>query len=143
MSIPLEKLSPQAQKQILEKLKIQKMKPEKQTKFHNIPTTVADIHFDSQKEAARFQELLLLKQQGKIQNLKLQVDYTLQEAYTTCEGKRIRAIRFRADFAYEERVGEGWKKVVEDVKSKPTKTKVYQLKMKLMAEKYGIIIREI
>ena len=40
------------------------------------------LRFDSKKEARRFEALLLRLQAGEIQNLKLQQDYTLQEAYT-------------------------------------------------------------
>jgi hypothetical protein len=151
-------------------------------KYHNQKAVryVGDnaIRFDSQKEARRFDELVLLQKAGKIRELKLQVDFTLQEAYTLPEtGNRVRAIRYRADFTYLERVrddfgwcvqgsvdaddpsvscadsspcareplgaGEGWRYVVEDVKSEATKTRTYQLKRKLMLDRYGIQIREV
>jgi len=121
------------------------------------------IRFDSQKEARRFDELLLLWRKGNIRDLKLQEDFTLQEAYTSPEtGTRVRAIRYRADFTYLERVGDDfgcmtggqgsgrptdegcvWRKVVEDVKSEATKTRVYEIKKKLLREKFGIEIREV
>ena len=108
-----------------------------------------EVVFDSQKEARRFDELLLRLRAGQIRDLKLQPEFTLREAYTTPEGFRIRAIRYRADFSYEERVpglggGEdSWKKVVEDVKSEATRTRVYEMKKKLLIERHGIYIREI
>lgn len=67
----------------------------------------SQIIFDSQKEARRFDELVLLERAGKIRDLKLQVDFTLQEAYTMAKtGNRVRAIRYRADFTYLERVAD-------------------------------------
>lgn len=85
---------------------------------------------------------------GRIRGLKLQPQFTLQEAYTTAEGVRVRAIRYQADFSYElavERPGDetGWVLVVEDVKSRATKTRVYAMKKKLMQERFGIDIQEV
>lgn len=136
----------------------------KRSKYGNVPTEVNGIKFDSQKEANRYKVLLAALQSGSITDLRLQQDFTLQEAYTTPTGKRIRAIRYRADFTYK--LGEGyalpmdastqevveWFKtmhkpgvnqlVIEDVKSKGTKTKEYEIKKKLMADK-GYIILEV
>ena len=61
-------------------------------------------------------------------------------AYTDQEGRRVRAIRYRADFTYRERDG---RLVVEDVKSKPTRTREYLIKRKLMKERRGIDITEV
>lgn len=93
---------------------------------------------------------------GEIRNLRLQQDFTLQEAYTTPEGERVRAIRYQADFCYEERVhcsilhDDGpstsdvrWEPVVEDVKSRATRTQKYIIKRKLMQERFNITIREV
>ena len=99
--------------------------------------------------------------EGLISDLRLQQDFTLQEAYTTPEGQRIRAIRYKADFTYKiEWAGEFmptgvplddlecWRRlgrgamVVEDTKSAPTKTPQYRMKYKMMADK-GYIIREV
>lgn len=108
-------------------------------KYHARKTTVDGITFDSEKEARRFGELKLLLRAGEIKNLKLQQDFTLQEAYTAPDGERVRAIRYVADFTYEEN-GE---LIVEDVKSRATKTRVYEMKRKLLREKYGVKIREV
>ena len=97
----------------------------------------------------RYDELALLLAAEKIRDLKLQPEYTLQEAYTTLEGVRVRAIRYRADFSYERATepdccGEvHWLRVVEDVKSEATKTRVYAIKRKLMRERLGIDVREV
>ena len=110
-------------------------------KYHARKTTVDGITFDSEKEARRFGELKLLLRAGEIKNLKLQQDFTLQEAYTAPDGERVRAIRYVADFVYEDQ--ETGETVVEDVKSRATKTRVYEMKRKLLREKYGVRIREV
>ena len=97
--------------------------------------------FDSQKEARRYDELAMLAAVGVIRDLRLQVQFTLQESYISAEGNRVRAIRYVADFQYFDCVA--GEIVVEDVKSKATKTRVYEVKKKLMAERYGIAIREV
>ena len=89
----------------------------------------------------------------------MQVDFTLQEAYTDGEGRRVRAIRYRADFSYRRKpngqipdtdMGElwdimemKWPLVVEDVKSRATRTKEYIMKRKLMKERFNIDIQEV
>ena len=78
---------------------------------------------------------------GQIQDLRLQVNFTLQEGYTTADGERLRPIVYRADFTYRERTGDGWRPVVEDVKG--VRTKEYNTKRKMMLEKFGVKIREV
>lgn len=106
----------------------------------------AVLRFDSQKEARRYDELAALERAGEIRELRMQVDFTLQEAYTDGEGRRVRAIRYRADFAYwryDDPPG-GWVRyVVEDVKSRATRTKEYVMKRKLMKERFNIDIQEV
>ena len=167
MSIDVKDLPPAYQAQALRKWAEQERKkkrqplhcpadagPGKPTKYHNKPTervtaSGAVLHFDSQKEARRYDELATLERAGKIRDLRLQVDFTLQEAYTDGEGRRVRAIRYRADFTYQkpsfvDRDGETcWALVVEDVKSKATKTKQYAMKRKMMQEHFGIYIQEV
>ena len=123
-------------------------------KYHNKPTervtaSGAVLRFDSQKEARRYDELAALERAGTIRDLRMQVDFTLQEAYTDGEGRRVRAIRYKADFTYMkqsfvDRDGEWqWALVVEDVKSRATRTKEYILKRKLMKERFNIDIQEV
>lgn len=171
MGIDISRLSPQAQAQIARKIAAQaRDKAEKQAaaqeerkrKYHNTPTDRhcaegKKIRFDSKREAARYDELMLMLKAGKIRDLKLQPQFTLQEAYTTPDGNRIRAIIYKADFSYEEQItthfvesrtnyhydDTSWQFVVEDVKSKATKTRVYGMKKKLLREKFGIDIVEV
>ena len=156
----LMRLGPAARKQIMEKLANEKPAADRKetgNKYHNqkAERVTADgtvIKFDSQKEARRYDELMLLLQSGTIRDLKLQPQFTIQEAYTTPEGNHIRAIRYQADFSYYEtdpayyrRDSEllVWREVVEDVKSPATKTRVYEIKKKLLRDRRGITIREI
>lgn len=124
-------------------LKNQGKQPAKPSKYHNVKTDIGKHHFDSRKEARRFMELLPMWKAGIIKDLRLQQDFTLQEAYTTPEGERVRAIRYKADFVYYRRSAAGeWEKVVEDVKSRPTRTKTYIMKRKMMLDRLGIRIEE-
>lgn len=131
-------------------------KPEAKSKYRNKKTdrllaTGITITFDSQKEALRYDELLVLLKAGRIRNLKLQEEFTVQEAHTTVDGYRIRAIRYRADFTYEELLNPLrppyeeplWRPVVEDVKTPGTRTKSYEMKKKLFIKKYQMQIREV
>ena len=169
MSIDVKDLPPAYQAQALQKW-VEQERRKKRTplpcpddgtpgggrKYHNKPTervtaSGAVLRFDSQKEARRYDELAALERAGKIRDLRMQVDFTLQEAYTDSEGQRVRAIRYRADFTYrkirddpwEEYDGSFWTLVVEDVKSCATRTKEYAMKRKLMKERFNIDIQEV
>lgn len=131
-----EDLPPKYQKQVEQKLGVQTAKKAVKTnKYHAVKETVGKLKFDSRKEKVRFDELLLMEQAGEIKGLKLQHDFTLQEAFTTTDGERVRAIRYRADFTYYDSAG-NW--IIEDAKG--MKTDIYKLKKKMMAQKgYRII----
>lgn len=101
------------------------------SKYKAKKTIVDNITFDSKKEAARYCELKLLERAKAISNLQLQVSYILIP-----KSKYGRAIKYVADFVYEENN----QVIVEDVKG--VKTPVYRLKKRLMAEQYGIEIKE-
>lgn len=114
------------------------------SKYGNKKTARGNLVFDSQKEAARYDELVLLAQAGEIEDLRLQPEFTIQEAFTMPDGGKVRALRYRADFSYRRKVREGvdirWETVVEDVKG--YRTKEYEMKKKLMAGR-GIAIEEV
>lgn len=102
------------------------------SKYKNKKCWVDGLKFDSQKEAARWKQLQLLEQSGRIRNLERQVMFDL-----VVNGTRI--CGYRADFVYEERNG-WWRDVVEDTKGK--RTNEYLIKKKLMLACHGIEIRE-
>lgn len=137
MSIHISDLPLEYQRQALETLQ----KQTKPAKHHNEKvTTQSGLKFDSKLEERRFNVLAIQLAAGNISDLKLQPEFTLQEAYTTPDGKHIRAIRYRADFSYYSDAA----LVVEDTKSAHTrKLPVYRMKSKLMQERLGITIREI
>lgn len=111
------------------------------TKYGNRKIIVDGILFDSEREANRWCELLLLLRAGAIRNLRRQVRFELIPAQRE-NGKLIeRAVRYVADFAYEQRKGETWEKVVEDAKG--CRTEVYRIKKKLMLYVHGIRIVEV
>ena len=162
MAVKMEDLPPWAQAQAQRKMAEQSRKKapappawaESKEKYHNVRTdrtseTGSRVNFDSKKEARRYDELMAMLRAGQIRDLKLQPQFTIQEAYTTPEGQRVRAIRYQADFSYKrptepDCTGEvHWLRVVEDVKSRATKTSVYEIKKKLMREKLGIEIQEV
>lgn len=104
------------------------------TKYHNIPTAIDGIRFDSRKEANRFYQLRLMERAGEISNLRRQVEYELIPAQKTPAGRAVRPVKYVADFVYDDH----GKTVVEDVKG--VKTREFQLKSKLMLWRYGIVV---
>ena len=106
---------------------------QRRTKYGNKPTVVAGEQFDSGKEAARYEVLLLLERAGKITQLRHHVRYPLEvNGIAICE--------YEADFVY---VDEHGMRRVEDVKSVATRTTLYKLKRRLMAAIHGITVEEI
>lgn len=127
-------------------------------KYYSQTVTVNGITFDSQKEYRRFCELSLLEKAGAITDLKRQVAFELipaqfeeiptGEFYKQGDRKgqpkmkRVcieNSVVYNADFVYTE----NGKTVVEDTKSKVTKTKDYIIKRKMMLYFHGIKIKEI
>ena len=142
----IARFSPAAQRQILEQLGHTAGKADKPGKYHSrkctvtLPESGKQITFDSEREARRFGELRMLLRCGQIQDLRLQANFTLQEGYTTADGERVRPIVYRADFTYLEQTGDARPPVVEAVKG--VRTKEYNMKRKMMLEKFGVKIRE-
>lgn len=113
----------------------------KKNKYGNKKVKAFGLIFDSQKEYARYQELLLLQRAKAIENLQLQVSFTLVPSVKFSSEKRAkRAICYIADFVY----WQDGKQIVEDVKSSFTRENpVYRIKKHLMMWVHGIEIREI
>ena len=113
----------------------------KQRKYRNQKVSLGDHTFDSKKEMNRFLELSLLQKAGEIEDLRCQVKYVLIPAQRDEKTNKLleRECAYVADFAYLR----GGRLVVEDVKSKATKTQQYIIKRKLMLFRYGIRILEV
>lgn len=111
----------------------------KKSKYHNIPTEVDGIKFDSKRESRRYLELKAMEKAGLINDLELQKRFELIPGYEL-NGKKIRAITYVADFYYFDQEKSEW--VIEDVKSKATTTDVYKIKKKLVGYILGKEILE-
>lgn len=109
------------------------------SKYGNRKCELDGISFDSIKEMNRYCDLKYMLLAGEIFDLEVHKPFELQEAFRDAEGKWIRAIIYEADFVYKDKDG---KMIIEDVKSKATKTPAYNIKKKMMAYK-GLIIREV
>lgn len=128
--------SAEAFRQISRDMGANRQEKKSESKYHNKKTEVMGREFDSRHEAERYMQLRSMEQSGIISDLRCQVPYELVQSQRVC-GKMIRASYYIADFVYN-RDGE---EVVEDAKG--VKTAVYQLKKKLMAVNYGILVQEV
>lgn len=93
--------------------------------------TLDGIVFDSKKEMTRYSELKAMEAAGVISELELQPKWDLHV-------NGVKVASYSADFRYRENA----EVVVEDIKSKPTKTPIYRLKKKILKAEYGISIKE-
>ena len=110
------------------------------SKYHSKKCQWKGMTFDSIHERDRFIILESEMQKGKITDLNRQVRFQLLPAQTGENGKVIeRPLTYVADFVYR-RDGE---LVVEDAKSKATRTHEYIIKRKLMLWFHGIRIQEV
>lgn len=112
----------------------------KENKYHNTKCEYKGMTFDSKKERDYYINLETMQKIGEISELNRQVEFVLIETFKVGR-KNYRQTKYIADFTYKDKEG---KYHVVDVKSQATrKDKVYQLKKKLMAWKYGIEIEEV
>ena len=117
-----------------------RIKAANKSKYLNTKAVCNGITFDSKKEMQRYLFLFNLYENKVITDLKLQHVFTLQEAYTTPAGERVRAITYKADFSY----CYNGRLIVEDVKSEITRKKPdYRIKVKMMQDKFDIKVIEI
>jgi hypothetical protein len=101
-----------------------------QSKYGSRKTELDGIVFDSAKEAKRYLELRYLLNGGEITDLKLQVEFELNEGGT-------HSLKYIADFVYDRK----GVIVVEDAKG--FRTREYKKKRRLMREVHGIEIIEV
>jgi hypothetical protein len=105
-------------------------------KYRAKRTTIDGFTFDSMAEARRYELLKMLERSGQITDLVLQPEFVILHPYTRCDGKRIRGIKYKADFSYYDTFEK--KRVIEDVKG--METAVFKLKRKLVEYQHDIII---
>lgn len=112
----------------------------RKNKYGNQKVELDGHKFDSKKEARRYAELKLMEKAGEIKDLELQKPYVIQPSFFDRSGKRQTAIKYVADFVYQDKDGNT---IIEDVKSPATrKDRVYRLKKKMMAY-MGLEITEV
>lgn len=103
------------------------------SKFRNVKTVVDGKTFASKAEATRYVYLKALLRVGEIESLELQPRFDL-----VVNGQKVCA--YIADFRYRHVSTD--EVIVEDVKSKPTRTPEYRIKKKLLKALYNIDITE-
>ena len=101
----------------------------KQNKYSNNKVQIGRYVFDSTLEGKRYKQLALMEKAGTIKNLRLQVPFLLQDSFKK-NGKTYKAIKYIADFVYEE----NGKVIIEDTKG--IKTDVFKIKQKMFEYKY-------
>lgn len=101
-------------------------------KYRNKPTTIDGYTFASLREAARYQDLILLQRAGKI------CDLVLQPVFPIVVNEQ-KIAKYIADFQYKD-LATGTI-ITED--SKGVRTPVYRLKKKLVEALYGIVVVEV
>ena len=109
-------------------------------KYGNTPKVLDGYRFDSQREAARYQELKYRQLAGEIRELQVHPVFPITVA--TCSGNTEQVGKYTADFRYRE--GPTGLLRIEDVKSPATRrTTAYRLRKKLVETIYGIVITEV
>ena len=108
------------------------------SKYNNRKVTYQGLTFDSKKEYEYYLILKDKEKRGLVFNIKRQVPLEIQPAFTDKSGVKHRAITYKADFVYTDRVSGK----VRYIDVKGFRTEVYKLKKKLLAYK-GIIIEEV
>ena len=111
--------------------------PKKQSKYNNVISEFDGLTFHSNKEKRTYILLNQLKQSGRIKDFELQVGYELQEAYKNALGKKIRPIKYYADFVI---IGNDLEEHIIDVKSDGTITQLFRVKKKMFEYKYNKIL---
>lgn len=117
------------------------------SKYSARKTEVDGITFDSQAEARRYRDLRLLEAAGRISNLRRQVVFPLLPAVKFQGATRTKpALRYVADFSYDELIDGQKVGIVEDCKgasgkSKGLLTPVFNIKRHLLKVMFGVEVR--
>ena len=107
----------------------------KRSKYNARKVTIDGVTFDSAKEAARWQELVLLEKAGTITNLFRQMPFQLAPAVKLHGEKRTKpAVKAIIDFVYYD--NEKQRCIYEDTKGDDTD--ISRLKRHLLKAHHGI-----
>jgi hypothetical protein len=133
-----KRLPKEVRRKIQRQMGIKEEKEQGQRKYRNVRVKLDGYTFDSKKEANRYLQLLMRKKVGEISDLQVHPRFDLE-----VQGKKV--CSYIGDFQYYICHSDikGSTLVVEDVKSTPTKTRLYGLKKKLMRSLLGIEIKEV
>jgi hypothetical protein len=114
----------------------------RRSKYGNVRTTIDGYTFASKREARAYQDLKLREKAGEVRDVELQPRFDL-----AVNGVKICV--YVGDFRFRElsHLGDGmthprWDRVVV-ADSKGARTRVYEMKRKLMKAIHGIEIREL
>ncbi len=105
-------------------------------KYGRIKKEVDGIVFDSTVEAEAWRILKLWEAAGAITELEVQPEFQLESGFVV-DGKKVRAIKYRADFLF---VKDGRKTVV-DVKG--VQTQAFRIKAKMFKARFPQLVFEI
>jgi len=133
-----KRLPKEVRRKIQRQMGIKEEKEDVQRKYRNVRVKLDGYAFDSKKEANRYLQLLMRQRIGEISGLQIHPRFRLE-----VKGEKV--CDYCADFQYYvcHTDIKGSTLVVEDVKSTPTKTRLYGLKKKLMRSLLGIEIKEV
>lgn len=109
---------------------------EPKSKYANTKVIAHGVKFDSKREAAYYETLLLREKAGEINNLQRQVPFSLTT--TGQDGMAVEVAEYIADFVYFE-LGTG----MHVLDAKGHKTRMYALKKKWLYLQSGIEIEEV
>lgn len=111
-------------------------------KYGAKPVVVNGHAYRSKREFKRHTELQLLERAGLISELRREVPFELLGPQRRDDGSAEQPVTYVADYVYRD-LEKDDRLVVEDVKSKATRTRDYIIKRKLMLREHGITVREI
>jgi hypothetical protein len=117
---------------------VARLTPRKRSKFGNKKCEADGFKFDSLAERNRYFQLKAILNAGKITDLQVHPKFELIASGPTGFDD-VTVGKYVADFSYRQ----NGSLVVEDVKSEPTKTRVYRLKKKIVEANTGIKITEV
>jgi len=126
--------------------RLQKPEPAapKPNKYHATVVHVDGLRFDSMREAARYKELQVLIAAGEITDLEIHPGFPLMVLELGHDGPPLilhTIGMYHADFKY--RNVRTNNVIVEDVKSKPTRTEAYKLRKKFVEAQHQLTIVEV